>query len=437
MMLRTGGLVVLCCGFACFGLAVHAQSPLPVGAPPLSLPGLSASPTPPSLPGSLLPVDARQPVGNVRATPATAAWARQLEQDPRALSPLANQVLQASRRGCDWLVRANTTKGIFTSGIDPATATEPPATPMGQVKAAWSLARASAAFGDERYEMRALQALLACLEETLEEAGDPQARHTAAPSVVISRPAGTACLLAAICALEKPPAELLDKADQLARYLSKPAVLAAMAAASKVEPSTPFLAAHALLSSNRHRPASWKLDAARAAVGVQVPAEQQAGAAAWMLMATSDLAKHDSAASQRVGSLAQSLISRQMDKVDARHPGWFGGWSSGRTLANGELEAPTCVASAEAIWALAEAATVARQEGDLNLHQKLKDGMDRGSQFLLQLQLTDANTQHFAEWFRPKLAGGFRPGPGSTTLTLDQNHAALAALLGCAREGAH
>ena len=347
-----------------------------------------------------------------------------------------NQTLQASRRGADWLARANTTKGLFTPGLDPATAAEIPGSPLGQVQAAWALAKASAAFGDERYEMRALQALLACLEDTTEDAEDPQARHSSAPSAVVSRPAGTSALLAAIASLEKPPAELLDKAEALARYLVKPSVVAGLETVSKAEPATPALVACALLASHRHRPAPWKLETARKALGINLPEEALHKAMPWPMVAAAEMSRHDSSFTSRVNALAEALLPTQIDKVDPRHPEWFGGWSAIQPVAGAEPAQPTCAATANALMALAEAAAVSRRDGDLNRHQRLKDAMDRGTQFLLQLQYTDANTQHFADWYRPRLTGGFRPGTKDTVLSLEQNQGALMALLGCVRDSA-
>ena len=420
------GLVVQNSSFA------QQQTPQPSSPfqPPLGFP--NAAPRT----DAVVPVDLRQPASGAAISIPKTAWARLLEQDPRALTPLVNQTLHASRRGADWLARANTTKGLFTPGLDPATATEIPGSPLGQVQAAWALAKASAAFGDERYEMRALQALLACLEDTTEDAEDPQARHSSAPSAVVSRPAGTATLLVAIASLEKPPAELLDKAEALARYLCKPAVLASLETVSKADPSITALVSHALLVSHRHRPAPWKLEAARKAFGINLTAEALQKAMPWPLIAAAEMSRHDPSFTSRVHALSETLLATQIDKLDPRHPEWFGGWSAIQTIAGAEPAQPTCSATANALMALAEAAAVTRRDGDLNRHQRLKDAMDRGTQFLLQLQYTDANTQHFADWYRPRLTGGFRPGPKDTVLCLEQNHGALMALLGCARDSA-
>ena len=424
MLCLNGKTVFLALGLWVQGVFVVGQAPQP-----LTLPAAPPSP--------IQPVDLREKaLSPADAARRRAAWARAMEQDPRALSPLNQQMLQGARRGADWLTRANTTKGLFLPGIDPALTTEATGGPLGQVAAAWTLARASGAFGDERYEMRALQALLACLDDTQADSEDPQARHSSIPSAVISRPAATSWLLAAVCALETPPAELLERAESLARYLARQAGQENLATIiAKVEPGTPALVAYALLRSYRHQPAAWKLEGARKAMAIAkaLPVETLPQALPWPILALAEMSQHDAACLPLLNSATDTVVSWQADKVDPRHPGWFGGWPL--PAARGGLPtAPTCVGSAMALTALCEAALVARRQGDLARHQRLHDAMDRGAQYLLQLQFTDSNTQHFADWYRPRLLGGFRSGAGEATLRLEQNHHAVMALLGCSQD---
>lgn len=426
MLCLNGKTVLLALGLWVQGVFVAGQTPQP-----LTLP---TAPPPP-----VRPVDLREPArAPTDAARTRTAWARAMEQDPRALSPLNQQMLQGARRGADWLARANTTKGVFLPGIDPTLTTEAPCGPLGQIAAAWTLARAAGAFGDERYEMRALQALLACLEDTQADSEDPQARHSAIPSAVVSRPAATSWLLAAVCALETPPAELLERSESLARYLARQAGhenLGTMIA--KVEPGTPALVAYALLRSHRHQPAAWKLEAARKAMATanRLTTDTLPQALPWPVLALAEMSQHDATSMPLLHGATDSILSWQADNVDPRHPGWFGGWPLPSTR-GGQPSAPVCVGSATALTAIAEAAVVARRQGDLARHQRLHDAMDRGCQFLLQLQFTDANTQHFADWYRPRLLGGFRSSAGEATLRLEQNHHAVMALLGCSKDAA-
>jgi vacuolar-type H+-ATPase subunit E/Vma4 len=44
------------------------------------------------------------------------------------------------------------------------------------------------------------------------------------------------------------------------------------------------------------------------------------------------------------------------------------------------------------------------------------------------LQYTDANTQHFEEWYRPRLVGGFHASTQDGNLRVDYTQHALSAL---------
>ena len=49
--------------------------------------------------------------------------------------------------------------------------------------------------------------------------------------------------------------------------------------------------------------------------------------------------------------------------------------------------------------------------------------------FYVRLQYTDANTQHFAEWYRPRLVGGFHASTQDGNLRIDYTQHALSALV--------
>ena len=101
MLCLNGKTVFLALGLWVQGVFVVGQAPQP-----LTLPAAPPSP--------IQPVDLREKaLSPADAARRRAAWARAMEQDPRALSPLNQQMLQGARRGADWLTRANTTKGLF------------------------------------------------------------------------------------------------------------------------------------------------------------------------------------------------------------------------------------------------------------------------------------------------------------------------------------
>jgi vacuolar-type H+-ATPase subunit E/Vma4 len=54
--------------------------------------------------------------------------------------------------------------------------------------------------------------------------------------------------------------------------------------------------------------------------------------------------------------------------------------------------------------------------------------LHRCLQFLVRLQYTDANTQHFEEWYRPRLIGGFHASTQDGNLRVDYTQHALSAL---------
>ena len=62
-------------------------------------------------------------------------------------------------------------------------------------------------------------------------------------------------------------------------------------------------------------------------------------------------------------------------------------------------------------------------------YQRYKQALENGLQFLTTLQYSEANTQHFAEWYRPALIGAFHASAQDGNLRLDYNQHPLAALV--------
>ena len=126
--------------------------------------------------------------------------------------------------------------------------------------------------------------------------------------------------------------------------------------------------------------------------------------------------------------------------MDPTHPRHLGGFqppvASGNQSA-GSLPAPPTTTSTSAILVtLAEAALLSRELGDATRNQTLMEAIDRGTQFIAQHQYTEASTQHFAEWYRPMLEGGFRDSERGGTLTLATQNMALLAILESLRASA-
>jgi hypothetical protein len=87
------------------------------------------------------------------------------------------------------------------------------------------------------------------------------------------------------------------------------------------------------------------------------------------------------------------------------------------------------VASAGYAEGLAEACRVARTAGDLQRFRRYGEALERCLQFVATLQYTDANTQHFAAWYRPRLVGGFHTSDQDGNLRIDYTQHAVCAMV--------
>ena len=72
---------------------------------------------------------------------------------------------------------------------------------------------------------------------------------------------------------------------------------------------------------------------------------------------------------------------------------------------------------------------MAAASGDLPRYRRYREALERCLQFLTTLQYTDANAQHFAEWYRPMLVGGFHASGQDGTLRIDYTQHAVCALV--------
>lgn len=362
--------------------------------------------------------------------------------DPAKLPPLGQQMFRAAQRGADWLRRANRPDGRFVPGHEPALrSTLEGDNYLHQASAARGLARAARLLGDERLGAVARQAVLTLLLDTTIDPMNPQVRHIALPDTVVSRLAAAAYLVLAIHELPAPGTDLLDQSDQLCRFLCSlqqpDGSLRSHGAAGLPggDPSDGLytgLALQALVCSNEQRPEAWKMEAVGQALAFSrgkwqktthpVPgAFQTAACAEWFLHSK------DRAYADLVFAINDRLCGLQVTQLDARHPLWLGGF---RDSADARPStAPTQAATAASTESLAHACRVARQLGDLPRYQRYHEALERGLQFLTTLQYTEANTQHFADWYRPLLLGGFFAGHQDGTLRLEDTAGAVAALV--------
>jgi hypothetical protein len=349
----------------------------------------------------------------------------------------------SAQRGADWLQRANKPDGRFVYGFLPALRVPMEGDQyLRQAGAAFALGRAARFFGDERSAAITRQALLTLLLETTTDPDNPQVRFTIAPSKLMNRPAATGLLLLAIHELPSAGKDLLDQGDQLGHFLyrqiQKDGSLvmgeAADNSAGEAEAIEHFSgpALHGIIRSQAHRPAPWKIAYLR-----QARAYYQAW---WQKhknypMVASHTAAYTEAFAQTqekefaeaVFAMNDWLCTLQYQNMDPRRSHWNGGfmpWMEGKAV----VLAPD-IRSGLAAESLADACRTAQLAGDITRQKRYKECLESCLQFLTTLQYTEANTQHFAEWYRPLLVGGFYASAQEGNLRLDYTQHALSALV--------
>jgi hypothetical protein len=361
---------------------------------------------------------------------------------PAGGSELRKQIDISARCGAEWLFRMNTLKGRFLPGFLPSVnAVMESDDFVRQAGAALALARAARYTADKAYAARATQAVLALLDDTVAEP-DPanpavMLRHTALPSSPASCLAAVGLLVAAVNELPGPQDDLLKKSEELCAYVRKQqhadgsfdcgegdenAVHDLAAAATG-----PGAALYGLMRSQAHRPAPWKAEVARKALAYDAPcwrAHKGPASVPWQTAAYAEafLATKEKPFADFVNEMNDWLCRQQQDRLDPRHPEWLGGFA-----APGAAPDVTTASYAEA---LAEACRVAREAADLPRHRRYSAALELSLQFLTTLQYTDANTQHFAPWYRQRsLVGGFHGSHRDGDLRLDYTQHAVCAMI--------
>jgi hypothetical protein len=363
--------------------------------------------------------------------------------DLSKLSPLQRQMYLAADRGANWLRRANRSDGHFDPGWVPALKTPLEGDHyLRQVGAAFALARAARILGSERYAAIARQSILTFLLDTAPDSGTPSARHTTLPSAVVNRLAAAGLLVLAINELPGPGDDLLEQSEQLCAYIrlqqkSDGSLDYSDAdGQTEVDPqgilSFPGVALYALARSQFHRPADWK----REVVAKALPYyrnwwtnHKSPAFIPWQSAAYAELYRQtqNRAALEFVFDMNDWLCGLHYARLDPRHPLWVGGfmeWTDGKPVL-----APPRVNSAEFAEALAEANHAAQKAGDHDREQRYRGALESCLQFLTTLQYTQANTQHFAEWYKPVVLGGFYASHQDGNLRLDYTQHAVSALV--------
>ncbi len=246
-------------------------------------------------------------------------------------------------------------------------------------------------------------------------------------------------------ALPTPAADVLDKADQMCNTIQRRQQadgslkrLTTLVQAS--EASDHDDAAHAragealnaLMQSQQQRPAPWKLEVVRKALPyyqaswrakknlVMVPAHTAAYTEAY-------LATTDKAFADFVFEMNDWLCGFQVQQPDQRHTHWDGGFMAcvdGKPMPT----QPTVVSAAYA-ESLAEAARAARQAGDVARWERYQAAVQRCSRFLMTLQYSEANSQHFTDWYRPIILGGFHASQSDGNIRLETTQQPVCAMI--------
>jgi hypothetical protein len=418
-----------------------------------------AAPSPPpdttnrDLPESKAPPSA--PPTQTLAPSPLSSLAKPPAHDFSKLGDLQKEMLCSCQRGADWLYRMNGVKGRFLYGYLPALKTEMEGDHyLRQVGAAFALARAARFLGEDRYAVRATQAILTLLDETVPDATDPHCRHAALPSGAVNRLASAGLLVLAINELPAPQSDLLDRSEELCNWIRRQArddgSLRCNDAAAPPSPPPngggeggaaddadcineyPGLALYAVLRSQKHRPASWKTELARKAVvhyRAWWNAHRSLAFLPWQTAAYAEAYTQtkETPFAEFVFEMNDWLCGLQYDQIDPHQLVWYGGfrnWADGRAV-----DAPPTIRSAAYAESLAEACRVARAATDLPHHQRYTEVLERCLQFVGRLQYTEGNTQHFADWYRSRLVGAFHASSQDGNLRIDYAQHALSALV--------
>lgn len=409
-------------------------------APPPAAPGASSLPPLPTAPAApVVPAPATPPAP--AAADAPAAPPRTEGDKPTSL--LYAQVNVSARRGAEWLARMHDVKGRFHQGFVPALNTVMEGDhALRQAGAAFALARAARFTADKGHEVRATQAILALLDETVADPAKPDVIVPRLPSSSVNRLAAAGLLVLAISELPAPQEDLVKKMDGLCQFLrSRQRADGSLhcgdddrAATDDPEAITAFpgVALHGLMRSQRLRPAAWKTEMVRKALAFYapwwrahkrpdfIPAQTAAYAEAFLLTREKPFADF-------VAEMNEWLCGLQYENLGPRHPEWYGGfagWSDGKPVGS----APD-IRTASYAESLAEACRVARESADLARYERFSPALERALQFLVTLQYTEANTKHFVDWYRLRLLGGFHGSHQDGDLRIDATQHAVCAMI--------
>lgn len=354
------------------------------------------------------------------------------------LPALAKQIYLSSQRGADWLYRMNGNDGRFVYGYVPSLHRVMEGDHyLRQAGGALALARAARVTGEEKYAARATQAVLRLLADTAVDPGQPDVRSTTYPPMVVNPLASAGLLLLAIHELPAPAADLLEQGEQLCQYIRRQQQTdgSLQLGANNDEEGVnyyPGEALYGLMLSQRHRPATWKTDMVRKALGYYRPwwhKHKNLAFVSWQSAAYAEayLRTGEAAFADFVFEMNDWLRELQYPLLDPNRPLWGGGFMSWHE--DKQITAAPQISTASYAESLAQACRVARKSGDVRRLDRYRESLESALQFLVRLQYTEANTQHFADWYRPTLLGGFHASLQDGNLRVDYTQHAACAML--------
>jgi hypothetical protein len=364
------------------------------------------------------------------------------QRDLTNLAPQQRNIYLSGQRGLEWLQRANKQDGRFIYGLVPALRLPMEGDSyLRQAGAAFALARAAKFYGDDRAAAIAKQALLTLLLET---GADPREPHSRTVPAHLANPlAAAGTLLAAIHELPAPAADLLDQGDQLANMLRDQLLADGSFKLNDIQQTNGAAddgaaqhysgpALYGIVRSQALRPAPWKVEAvgkARAHYFAYWRQHKNMPMLAWHTAAYTEafLLSKDAGFAEAVFEMNDWLCGLQYQQVDPARAAWAGGfqpWVNGKAVPL----APD-IGSAGALVSLGDACRLARAAGDVQRYERYRQALENGLRFVLSLQYTEANTRHFADWYRPALVGAFYASQQDGNLRLDYTQQALTALV--------
>jgi hypothetical protein len=363
--------------------------------------------------------------------------------DLTKMSASTRRLYLSARAGAEWLLRAdNSANGRFLPGWNPALGQPLDRDDyLHQCGATYALAKAARYFGDERYLMKARQAILSLLADTKTDANDPTSRCTSLPTIMVNPLAADGMLLMAIHELQNPADDLLKTGEELAQFIRKQQQpdgsfrLGDAGEGISIDKESsrvfPGMALYGLVLSQRNRPASWKRESALKAIDYyrrQWKTDPWLSAAAWLTLACAEcyVQAPDRKLADYIFEMCDWVCTQQYGP-NSSNPKWIGGFM-GRSNGKSVLSAPT-IDQAPNLEAMAAACLVTRHVPDAQRYAKYREALAMGAEFLISLQFGESNTLHFTPGYRTAVIGGFHPSHGEGRLRIDYNQHAVCSLI--------